>query len=152
MISFGLKKLIYIPMEDTEFQPRKNWWDRNWKWFVPTGCLSLVVLCGLVIAGIFWGITSILKGSDSYKTAMNEVQHNKIVIEKLGSPIQEDGIASGSVNINNNVEHCDLQIPIKGSKEKAILYVVATKRGTWKYNEMTVYIEKTKEEIDLLKK
>ena len=131
---------------------RKSWWDRNWKWFVPTGCLSLLVLLGLFIAGIFFGITSMLKESDSYKFAMNEAQHNKIVIEKLGSPIEDDGIASGNISSTNNMESCDLQIPIKGPKGKGTLFIVGTKRGTWKYNEMSLYIEASKEKIDLLKK
>jgi hypothetical protein len=140
-------------MEDSnELIDRKNWWDRNWKWFVPTGCLSLLVLFGLFIAGIFFGVTSMMTDSDAYKEAMNKVQHNKIIIEKLGSPIESDGMTSGSINIQNNGGNCDLQIPIKGSKGKGTLFVVAEKRGTWKYSIMSVYIEATKEEIDLLEK
>lgn len=140
-------------MEDSnELIDRKNWWERNWKWFVPTGCLSLLVLFGLFIAGIFFGVTSMMTDSDAYKEAMNKVQHNKIIIEKLGSPIESDGMTSGSINIQNNGGNCDLQIPIKGPKGKGTLFVVAEKRGTWKYSVMSVYIEATKEEIDLLKK
>lgn len=58
-------------MEDDYTEVRKSWWDRNWKWFVPTGCLSLLVLFGLFLTGLFFGITSMLKESDSYKAAMN---------------------------------------------------------------------------------
>ena len=26
-------------------QPQeRNWWNRNWKWFVPVGCLGAIVL------------------------------------------------------------------------------------------------------------
>jgi hypothetical protein len=140
-------------MEDSnELIQRKNWWDRNWKWFVPTGCLSLLVLFGLFIAGIFFGVTSIMENSDAYKESMVAVKHNKILIEKLGNPIETDGMISGSINTTNNSGNCNLEIPLKGPKGKGTLFVVGEKRGKWKYSEVTVYIEKTQEEIDLLQK
>jgi len=139
-------------MEENYTEVRKNWWDRNWKWFIPTGCLGLLALFGLFIAGIFFGVTSMMKESDAYKGAMIEVQQNKIIIEKLGSPIESDGMTSGSININGEKGNCDIQIPIKGPKGTGVLFVVAEKRINWKYSEITVYIEATKEEIDLLKK
>lgn len=139
-------------MEDDYTEVRKNWWERNWKWFVPTGCLSLIILVCLFIGGIFFGITSIMKDSDAYKGAMTEVQHNNLVIEKLGKPIESDGMVSGSINVSNNSGNCNIQIPIKGPKGTGTVFVVANKRGDWKYEELAVYIEATKEEIDLLKK
>ena len=33
--------------------PRRNWWERNWKWFVPSGCLTLILLGCLFIGLIF---------------------------------------------------------------------------------------------------
>ncbi|TDO72971.1 cytochrome oxidase complex assembly protein 1 [Flavobacterium chryseum] len=139
-------------MNDDYNQPQKSWWERNWKWFVPTGCLSLLVLFGLFIAGIFFGVTSMIKESDAYKGALTEVQNNKEVKEKLGSPIQGDGMVSGSINTSNNTGDCDLQIPIKGPKGKGTLFVVAVKRGKWKYSELSVYVDGTEDEIDLLEK
>lgn len=140
-------------MEDSnELIVRKNWWDRNWKWFVPTGCLSLLVLFGLFIAGIFFGVTSMIKESDAYAGAMKEVQQNEIVKQKLGTPIETNGMVSGSINVSNNTGNCDLQIPIKGSKGKGTLFVIAVKKGEWKYNELSVYVNATDEEIDLLEK
>ncbi|MNR61719.1 Cytochrome oxidase complex assembly protein 1 [compost metagenome] len=61
-------------------------------------------------------------------------------------------MVSGNISINNDTGNCDLQIPIKGSKGKGTLFVVAEKRGKWKYSQMSVYIEATDEEIDLLAK
>ncbi len=140
-------------MEDSnELIQRKSWWNRNWKWFVPTGCLSLLVLFALFIAGIFFEVTSIIKDSDAYKESITAVQNNEIVVEKLGSPIETDGMVSGNITSTNDVRTCDVQIPIKGPKGKATLFVVGEKRGKWKYSEMSVYIEKTNEKIDLLKK
>lgn len=140
-------------MEDSnELIARKNWWDRNWKWFVPTGCLSLIIIFGLFIGGIFFGITSMMKDSDAYKESMIAVKNNKLVVEKLGNPIETDGMISGSISTTNNTGECDLQIPLKGPKGKGTLFIIASKRGKWKYEQMSVYIDKTDEEIDLLQK
>ena len=138
-------------MENSINEPiKKDWFSRNWKWFVPTGCLSLIIIAGAFVATLFFGITSIMKDYDAYKGAMTEVQQNKLVKEKLGEPIESDGMVSGSINVNNDAGNCDIQIPIKGSKGTGTVFVVATKRGKWKYSELSVYIEKTEEEIDLL--
>lgn len=139
-------------MEDDYVEVRKSWWQRNWKWFVPTGCVSILLIFVLFIVSIFFGVTSMMTNSDAYKGAMTEAQKNKLVIEKLGSPIEDDGMTSGSINTSNDTGNCDLQIPIKGPKGKATLFIVAEKKGTWKYSEMTVLIKNTNEEIDLLKK
>ncbi|MBF4483989.1 cytochrome c oxidase assembly factor Coa1 family protein [Flavobacterium sp. CSZ] len=140
-------------MEDDYVEVRKSWWERNWKWFVPTGCVSILLIFVVFIASIFFGVTSMMTNSDAYKGAMTEVQKNKLVIEKLGTPIEDDGMTSGSINTTNNDSgNCNLQIPIKGPKGKATLFVVAEKKGTWKYSGMTVFVKATKEEIDLLKK
>ena len=139
-------------MEDDYVEVRKSWWERNWKWFVPTGCVSILLIFVMFIASIFFGVTSMMTNSDAYKGAMTEAQKNKLVIEKLGTPIEDDGMTSGSINTtNNDGGNCNLQIPIKGPKGKATLFVVAEKKGTWKYSEMTVFVKATKEEIDLLK-
>ncbi|QOG01897.1 cytochrome c oxidase assembly factor Coa1 family protein [Flavobacterium sp. MDT1-60] len=139
-------------MEDNYTEVRKNWWDRNWKWFVPTGCLGLLVLFGLFIAGIFFGVTSMMKDSDAYKGAMTIAQHDKLVNDRLGTPIESDGMVSGNISINNDTGNCDLQIPIKGSKGKGTVFVVAEKKGKWEYSELSVYINATEEQIDLLAK
>ncbi|MFG4001684.1 cytochrome c oxidase assembly factor Coa1 family protein [Flavobacterium aquidurense] len=140
-------------MEDDYVEVRKSWWERNWKWFVPTGCVSLLLIFVLFIASIFFGVTAMMTNSDVYKEAMIKANLNKVVTEKLGSPIEDDGMTSGSINTTNGDRgSCNLQIPIKGPKGQATLFVVAEKKGTWQYSEMTVVIKTTKEEIDLLKK
>ncbi|MDQ6531836.1 cytochrome c oxidase assembly factor Coa1 family protein [Flavobacterium sp. LHD-85] len=140
-------------MEDSnELIQRKSWLNRNWKWLIPSGCLTLLILFGLFIGGIFYEVTSIIKDSEAYKESMTAVQNNKLVVEKLGSPIETDGMVSGNVTSTNDVRTCDVQVPLKGPKGKATLFVVGEKRGKWKYREMSVYIESTNEKIDLLQK
>jgi len=140
-------------MEDSnKLIDRRNWWSKNWKWFVPTGCLTLVILFVLFLVGIFYEATSIIKDSDAYKESMTLVQHNEIVIQKLGEPIETDGMFSGTVNARNEVRTCDVQVPIKGPKGKGTLFIVGERRGKWKYSELSVYIKNTDEKIDLLEK
>jgi hypothetical protein len=134
-----------------EFTSRKSWWDRNWKWLIPTGCVSLLILLCLFIAGVFFGVTSIMKDSDVYKEAITKVKQNKEVIAQLGSPLEADEMATGNIQITNDTGNCNLKIPIKGPKGKGTLLVIATKNGKWNYSKMAVYVEATKEEIDLLK-
>ncbi|MNL80286.1 Cytochrome oxidase complex assembly protein 1 [compost metagenome] len=83
---------------------------------------------------------------------MIAVENNKLVVEKLGSPVETDGMVSGTVTSHNEVRTCDVQVPLKGPKGKGTLFIVGEKRGTWKYSEMSVYIKNTDEKIDLLKK
>ncbi|WP_281631856.1 cytochrome c oxidase assembly factor Coa1 family protein [Flavobacterium luteolum] len=140
-------------MDDSnELIQKQSWLNRNWKWLIPSGCLTLIILAALFIGGIFYEVTSVLKDSEAYKESMIAVENNKLVVEKLGSPIETDGMVSGVVTSHNDVRACDVQVPLKGPKGKATLFVVGEKRGKWKYSEMSVYIEKTDEKIDLLKK
>jgi hypothetical protein len=139
-------------MQDDQYQPKKNWWDRNWKWFVPTGCLSLIVLFGLFIAALFFGVTSMIKDSDAFRNAMYQVQHNETVKQKLGTPIEAEGMTSGSIDVSNNSGNCNLEIPVKGPKGSGVVFVVGHKKVKWIFDELSVYVNATDEEIDLLKK
>jgi len=140
-------------MDDSnELIQSKSWLNRNWKWFIPSGCLTLLVLAALFIGGIFYEVTSVLKDSEAYKESMIAVENNKLVVEKLGSPVETDGMVSGTVTSHNEVPTCDVQVPLKGPKGKGTLFIVGEKRGTWKYSEMSVYIKNTDEKIDLLEK
>ncbi|WDF64768.1 cytochrome c oxidase assembly factor Coa1 family protein [Flavobacterium sp. KACC 22763] len=140
-------------MEDSnQLIQKQSWLNRNWKWLIPSGCLTLLLLAALFIGGIFYEVTSVLKDSEAYKESMIAVENNKLVVEKLGSPVETDGMVSGTVTSHNDVRTCDVQVPLKGPKGKATLFVVGEKRGKWKYSEMSVYIENTKEKIDLLQK
>lgn len=130
-------------MEEDYNNVKTSWWNRNWKWFVPTGCLSLILIFGFFIAGIFFEVTSMIEKSDAYKGAMEEVRKNKLVTEKLGTSIESDGMTSGTINVTNETGNCDVEIPIKGSKGTGILFVVAHKKGKWTYDVLSVRVNAT---------
>src|SRR2546430_8596132 len=57
--------------------PRRNWWQRNWKWFVPTGCFTLIALVVLFVLCIVFFAFSILKSSDAYKIAVTRAKSDQ---------------------------------------------------------------------------
>jgi hypothetical protein len=130
--------------------PRGNWWQRNWKWFVPTGCLTFIALGVLFVVCIVVFVFSVLKSSDAYKTAVARAKNDERVIAALGTPIREGIFASGKANVNGPSGEADLAIPISGPKGKATIYAVATKsEGTWSFSKLSVKIDGTGETIDL---
>ena len=76
---------------------RPNWWKRNWKWFVPTGCFTFIVLAVLFVVCIMFFVFSVLKSSDVYKTAVERAKNDQRVVAALGTPIRE-GLASRAVS------------------------------------------------------
>lgn len=132
-------------------QPRKGWWGRHWKWVVPTGCLTLILVVGGCIAGLVGLVFGLLKSSDAYKDALAAAQASTVVQKALGTPIEAGFLVSGNINVSGPSGNADLAIPISGPKGKATIYVVATKSaGKWTFEKLEVAIEDSKERVDLL--
>jgi hypothetical protein len=130
-----------------------NWWTRNWKWFVPTGCLTIIVLFVAFIASICLIVFGAMKSTDVYKDAVARAKANPAVIEALGSPIKEGMFVSGNTNVNGASGESNLSIPISGPKGKGTIYLSAKKSlGRWEYQNLVVEIQSTGERIDLLRK
>jgi len=130
---------------------RANWWTRNWKWFVPTGCLTIVLFFATFVGLIVVVVFSAMKSSDAYKGALARARAEPAVIEALGSPIKDGMFVSGSTNVNGASGHADLVIPIYRPKGEATVYVVAEKSlDAWNYSNLVVEIKDTKKRIDLL--
>ena len=129
---------------------RPGWWSRNWKWFVPVGCLSMVVLIVLFVAGIVLIVFGAMKSSDAYKTAVARAKANPEVVAAIGTPIEEGMFVSGKTNVDGSSGEANLTIPISGPKGNAKIYAVATKRaGRWNYSTLEVEIDGRDERIDL---
>ena len=130
---------------------RKNWWGRNWKWFVPVGCLgSLVLFAGFIalLVGLVFGM---MKSSGAYEDAMAEVQSHAEVQQALGTPVEAGVFVTGNISLNNSSGNADLAIPLSGPDGKATVYVVASKSaGQWTFSTLTMELKDTGERIDLL--
>jgi Cytochrome oxidase complex assembly protein 1 len=130
--------------------PRRNWWQRNWKWFVPTGCLTLIALAVGFVAMIVVVVFGAMKSSDAYKIAVTRAKNDERVVRAIGKPISEGFFTSGNTNVSGGSGQSDLAIPISGPKGKAKIYAVATKSaGEWVYSKLVVRVESTGETIDL---
>jgi hypothetical protein len=129
----------------------RSWWDRNWKWFVPTGCLAgLLLVAGFVAATLFFAF-GMMKSSDAYRLAFAKARANPAVVRSLGEPIKGGLFVSGNIHVNGPSGAADLSIPISGPKGEGTVYVKATKSmGEWTFDELAVKLDATGERIDLL--
>lgn len=99
--------------------PQQGWWSRNWKWFVPVGCLTLLATCGCCIGG---GLLVALRGVQSspvYQDAIARATSSPLAIEALGAPIE----ASWMVEFNVTPAETRIRVPLKGKKTAGTLYV-----------------------------
>ena len=130
---------------------RPNWWSRNWKWFVPAGCLTIVLLFAAFIGGIVMIVFGSMKQADVYKQAVARAQSDPVVVQKLGSPIETGMFLSGNINVNGPSGDAKIAIPIHGPKGKGTIYVEATKSaGKWDFSLMQVAVDGEDTRIDLL--
>ncbi len=133
--------------------PQPSWWQRNWKWFVPTGCFTLLVLIAVFVGLILLTVSGAMKSSDAYKTAVARAGAAPRVTNALGTPLTTGMFTTGSINVSGPVGNANLAIPISGPKGKGTIYVVADKAaGQWKYSTLTVGVEKSGEQIELDKR
>jgi hypothetical protein len=134
-------------------QQDKNWWGRNWKWFVPVGCLGFLVVFVGFIAGIMFLLFGMMKSSDVYKDAVARAQACPSVREALGTPIKEGMFISGNINVSGPSGQANLSIPISGPDGEGTIYVIAAKSvGQWTFSTLVVEIKDTKQRINLLEK
>ena len=139
------------PMTSASSQPPRGWWSRNWKWFVPTGCFSLVLI---FVACIFAFVTLIMgsfKDTDVYRQAMAKASSNPEVVAQLGSPIKAGTFLSGSVTTEDRSCEANMTIPISGPKGKGTIYLQARKfSGEWTFQRLLVGIDGRQDRINLL--
>jgi TonB family protein len=121
---------------------RKGWWGRNWKWFVPTGCLVLIVgLVAFVAAVVLIAMTAI-KSTDVYRQALARARTDAEVVEHLGEPIKDGWFVKGSVNTAGSHGYADFEIPVTGPKKKGTLYATALKEGgEWQFTTLELAVE-----------
>jgi len=137
-----------------EVVQQKSWFGKNWIWVVPVGgCLTLIIIAVVFIGSVFFGVKEVFKNSTPYEYALEQAQNNPEVMSALGNLIESDGMISGNISYQNNSGVADFSIPIKGSKGKGRIFIVAEKSGDeWIYEKLYVVIKDTQEEINLLKK
>jgi hypothetical protein len=135
----------------TALPPRPGWWSRNWKWFVPSGCLTMLLLVAGFVFFILTIVFGTIKSSDAYKAALARTRADPRVVSALGSPITDGFFISGQTNLSGSSGHSDMTVPISGPKGKGTIYFVATKfAGEWTFSKLMVEVASTGERIDLI--
>jgi hypothetical protein len=129
---------------------RRGWWSRNWKWFVPVGCLGLVLLGALAAAGLFFGIVGGIKRSEVFEMALERARSSPAAVEALGEPIEPGWWVSGSVNVSGPSGEASLAAPVSGPTGEGKLYAEGVKEaGEWRLTLLALEVEGG-ERIDLL--
>jgi hypothetical protein len=103
-------------------QKPRGWWSRNWKWFIPTLFLCMILMCGGCVAGIFFMFISGLKQTEPYVVTMQKIQANAEAQEALGQPIRDDSWFPVLTPDGNNL---DIRWDLSGPKGKGKAYVKA---------------------------
>lgn len=133
-------------------QPRTlSWWDRNWKWLVPMGCLTLLGFGLALMAGTAYFIFGMMKSAEVYQEALRRMQANPAVVQALGEPVKDGLYVTGNIQVNGPAGSADLSFPVSGPKGKGMAYLKGTKSmGAWTLEELVVEVNATGERIDLL--
>jgi hypothetical protein len=130
---------------------QKGWFGRNWKWFIPTGCLSIVVIVAAGIGAVVYFAFAAIKSSDIYQESLNKVKSNAAVVQELGEPIEAGWQISGNINVSGNSGNADVKIPVSGPKKAGAIYATAIKKqGKWDFSVLEVEIEGQTKRINLL--
>ena len=130
-----------------------TWWQRNWKWFVPVGCLGLLAILTGFVALIVTIVFGVIKSSDVYQEALVRAKTDPAVEMALGTPIEKGLLVMGNINVSGSSGEADLAIPISGPDDEATIYAVAEKSaGRWTFLTLVVEIKTTGDRIDLMEK
>lgn len=131
-----------------ENNKEKDWFSKNWFWVIP---VVIVGIAGVIFAFII-SVMTIMKQSDVYQEALSIAKSDRVLVEELGSPINEGTFITGNINLNNDSGNANLNIPVSGPKGGANLFVVAYKdEGNWKYDMLMAKVKGNGKEINLLK-
>lgn len=110
---------------------QRGWFGRNWKW-----CIPLLVLVAIIL-GLFIAVLPFLKlrASQPYKMALEAVQADPAVIEKLGEPVEAGWTISGNLTENN----CQIFFDVTGPKETAdVTGQARTFDNVWSFSHIEV--------------
>ncbi|WP_297694447.1 cytochrome c oxidase assembly factor Coa1 family protein [uncultured Eudoraea sp.] len=136
---------------NNDLLPEKSWWNRNWSWALPLGgCLTVLIIIGVVIGSVFFSVTSMLDDSVPLEYALNKINEDPEIIEQMGFPIEKNGMIQGEFNWVNGEKVTDIKVPIAGPEDSGTLFIKASARDDiWTYHEIKVVI-KENEALDLL--
>ncbi|WP_158728908.1 MULTISPECIES: cytochrome c oxidase assembly factor Coa1 family protein [unclassified Flavobacterium] len=146
---------------DNELIREQSWWKRNWKWFLPTFIIMLLLGFGLLLSSSVDGnVTDIAQAyadnslyEKAIEKAIEKAKTNKRVLEVMGEiePIDKLAILEGNAIYSNNHNSVELSVRVKGNKGKGKMDISAKKNGNeWEFKKINIRIKEPKEEIQIL--
>src|ERR1051325_8433815 len=131
-------------------QQPKGCVGRNWKWAVPLGCVTLILILVAGVGGIFFFAMSALKSSDVYKGALERAQKSPSAAGMLGEPIKDGWLVKGNISFDGGSGTANLEIPVSGPKSRGPLAARAVNEGgAWMYERLDL-VAKSGERVSLL--
>jgi hypothetical protein len=132
-------------------QTKRSWWGRNWKWVVPVGCLTPIVICGGFVALLLAVVFGAIKSSGPYTESLAAVNQHPKAQQMLGDPIEAGFFVAGSVNVSGSSGNADISYSVSGPKGEATVYVVAEKTaGEWDFKTLVLESKESGDRLDLL--
>jgi len=126
-------------MQQLEMPPQPSWWGRNWKWVVPVGCLTPLIVCGGLISLIVMLVFGVLRNSEVYEQSLARVQGHPEVQAALGTPLEPGLLVTGSINITGSSGHAEISYPVAGPRGSATVHAAADlTAGTWVFTSIVV--------------
>jgi len=115
---------------------------RRWLWWIPAGCLALLLLVAAGAAGLVWLIGAALGEAEAYQEPLRRAQASAEVRALLGEPVEAGWLPQGRIEVSNqHGGEARLSIPLHGPRGEAVLEVRADlPEGAedWVYERMEV--------------
>ena len=132
----------------------ENWWQRNWKWLLPTSILFGIV--ALVFAFADGNVTDLAQAYTDENVVQNAIQkanENPRINEVLGTLEVADKLAilEGNAVYSNNGKTVNMTIRVSGTKGKGKIDILAKKSSDqWHYETIQVRPKNSEEKIQVL--
>jgi hypothetical protein len=127
-----------------------GWWERNWKWVVPVGFLSVVLLLSLAVICLYFLIFGQVRSSEVYVEAMSAARSDAEVCEAIGKPTEDGLFPSFSFYSSGASGYAEFSIPISGPDGSATMYGAAEKSlGDWTFKALIVEVDESGRRIIL---
>ena len=137
---------------NNELIEEKSWWERHWKWIIPTSgiiFISAIIFFSSGLGGITADITKAYADTELYENALEKVKSNQRVSEILGEieEIDKFAIVEGSVKYATDNKTVNSSTRITGTKGKAKMDIIANRiDDKWIYEKINLRITKPIEE------
>jgi hypothetical protein len=124
-------------------KPRRGWLRRHWK-------LVLSVWLGLAFVGGA-GALIMMRSSDATKLSIAMAESNPILAQQIGQPQKVGWFISGSIEVQPESGHAELEIPVSGPKGSGTIYSEARKQaGLWHVQLLQFCRDGSADRLDLL--